>query len=309
MKLIEPKVELIKQENGLEGIYKQIERVGRTCYKSEDKITENSAKPFVDRMINSKHYAMLEHGTVYLMIPVTYSTIYEGDNYAGGTRVDWSLGSGERYINNKYSSYTIIHHNPNDIYPNIPTGYNFKGGIHKQYVTTNLRVLVENDWLDDLKYICDPVEHHVKRISLKFTTSIGVSREGNRHRSFSIAEQSTRYCNYSKDKFGGEITFCIPKWYDEHKYDSYKMNEFDKYLKQAEDLYMFYIDCGMQPQEAREVLPLSTATEVVYTGFEEDWKHFFDLRYRETTGKAHPNMKQIATMAHDLILKELNLDL
>jgi thymidylate synthase ThyX len=65
----------------------------------------------------------------------------------------------------------------------------------------------------------------------------------------------------------------------------------------------------MQPQEAREVLPLSTATEVVYTGFEEDWKHFFDLRYRETTGKAHPDMKQIATMAHDLILKELNLDL
>jgi thymidylate synthase (FAD) len=269
MKLIEPKVELIKQENGLEGIYKQIERVGRTCYKSEDKITENSAKPFVDRMINSKHYAMLEHGTVYLKLQYKPQAL--------------------PYIFNSYSE--VFYHDS------------------EYYVTTNMRTMVENDWFDDLKYICDPVEHHVKRISLKFTTSIGVSREGNRHRSFSIAEQSTRYCNYSKDKFGGEITFCIPKWYDEHKYDSYKMNEFDKYLKQAEDLYMFYIDCGMQPQEAREVLPLSTATEVVYTGFTSDWKHFFDLRYRETTGKAHPNMKQIATMAHDLILKELNLDL
>lgn len=305
MKIIEPKVELLKQESGLEGIYKQIERAGRCCYKSEDKITEDSAKPFVDRMINSGHLAMLEHGTVYLMIPVDYSTIYEGDNYAGGTRVDWSLGSGERYTNNKYSSYTIVHHNPNNIYPNIPTGYNFKGGIHKQYITTNLRVLVENDWLDDLKYICDPVEEHEKRITLKFTTSIGVSREGNRHRSFSIAEQSTRYCNYSKDKFGGEISFIKPAW-EMEKQDRLI---YEGQLSDAEYNYMQLIKDGWKPQQAREVLPLSTATEVVYTGFEKDWKHFFDLRYRETTGKAHPNMKQIATMAHDLILKELNLDL
>ena len=305
MKIIEPKVELLKQESGLEGIYKQIERVGRICYKSESMITEDSAKPFVDRMINSKHLAMLEHGTVYLMIPVTYSTTYEGDTYAGGTRVDWSLGSGERYINNKYSSYTIIHHNSNDIYPNIPTGYNFKGGIHKQYVTTNLRILVENDWLDDLKYICDPVEEHEKRISLKFTTSVGVSREGNRHRSFSIAEQSTRYCNYSKDKFGGEISFIKPSWEMEKR----DRLIYEGQLSDAEYNYMQLIKNGWKPQQAREVLPLSTATEVVYTGFEKDWKHFFDLRYRETTGKAHPNMKQVAAMAHDLILKELNLDL
>ena len=69
MKLIESKVEIIEQQPGLDGVYKQIELAGRTCYKSEDKITEDSAKGFVDRMINSKHGAMLEHGTVYLVIP------------------------------------------------------------------------------------------------------------------------------------------------------------------------------------------------------------------------------------------------
>ena len=66
---------------------------------------------------------------------------------------------------------------------------------------------------------------------------------------------------------------------------------------------------GCKPQQAREVLPLSLATEVVYTAFLDDWTHFFDLRYRETTGSAHPNAKQIATIAHDLVLKELKYDL
>ena len=70
MRLIKPNVEIIEQQPGLEGMYKQIELAGRTCYKSEDKITEDSAKAFVDRMINSQHFAMLEHGTVYLRIPI-----------------------------------------------------------------------------------------------------------------------------------------------------------------------------------------------------------------------------------------------
>ena len=69
MKLCKPLFEIWEQSAGLEGVYKQIEKVGRVCYKSEDKITEDSAKPFVDRMVKSGHGAMLEHGTVYLFIP------------------------------------------------------------------------------------------------------------------------------------------------------------------------------------------------------------------------------------------------
>ena len=72
---------------------------------------------------------------------------------------------------------------------------------------------------------------------------------------------------------------------------------------------MSLISSGWKPQQAREVLPLSTATEVVYTAFEDDWRHFFDLRLRGVTGQPHPNAKQVACIAHDLILDKLKLDL
>lgn len=149
MKLIKQKAELLPWEPGIEGVYKAIERAGRTCYKSEDKITEDSAKPFVDRMIASNHLAMLEHGTVYLAKEVDY------------TSSDY-LGLEDKYESNKYSKVS------------------YEGGI--VYITTNYRVLVENNWLDDLKYICNPTEFHERRYSFKLITSIGVTRELNRHK-------------------------------------------------------------------------------------------------------------------------------
>lgn len=258
MKFIDPSVELLSQAPGLEGVYKQIELVGRTCYNSKNKITETSAKPFVDRMIASKHYAMLEHGTVYLKFK------------------DFVDNNVVRYIENPYS---IV-------------------GKDGCYVTANYRILVENNWLDDLQYLCEPTEYHEQRICLKFNTDIGVSREGNRHRKFSIAEQSTRYCNYNSDKFDSQITFVKPNW-------SPGTNEigtiFRKGLMAAEVCYKALISEGWRPQQARQVLPLATATEVVYTGFKSDWEHFFNLRYKSTTGAPHPNMKQVATMAYNLV--------
>ena len=278
MKLIKPKAELLLQQPGLEGVYKQIELAGRTCYKSTDKITEDSAKPFVDRMINSNHLAMLEHGTVYLKItPKNKSEIDIIDSYK-----------------NRYSKVV----------------YDSKGNV---YITTNLRVLKENGWLDDLKYICEPTEYHEKRYTFRLITSIGVTRELNRHRVHSIAEQSTRYCNYSKDKFGGEVTFCIPSWLDlkEGSYewldyygDEFRVvdlsspmeDQFMAYLFAASNQYIELVDQGWQPQQAREVLPLCTATEIIHTAFASDWKHFFDLRYFGTTGKPHPNMVELSTL-------------
>ena len=180
MKLIKPSYEILPQSPGLDEVYKQIEIAGRTCYKSEDKITLDSAKGFVERMIKSGHGAMLEHGTVYL-------TIYPHDAITG-----------YKYRNNKYSKYfeRRIREEPT---PEVT-----------KYVTTNYRVLVENSWLDDLKYICEPTEFHEKRITVKFICDRGVSHEFVRHRVFSFAQESTRYCNYSKEKFGNELTFILP---------------------------------------------------------------------------------------------------
>ena len=160
MKLCKPSFEIWNQPAGLEGVYKQIEKVGRVCYKSEDKITEDSAKPFVERMIKSGHGAMLEHGTVYLCFPMAYEHLYY------------------RYGTNPYSfSYF--------------SGSKEKG-TWRGIVTTNLRVLVENNWMDDLKFLCEPTEYHEKRITVHFVCDRGVSHEFVRHRTFSFAQESTR---------------------------------------------------------------------------------------------------------------------
>lgn len=164
MKLIKPSFLIKEQESGLEGVYKQIEWAGRTCYKSHDKITEGSAKEFVDRMIKSGHLSVLEHGTVYLRIPIYAATSYMID----------------KYKNNPYSKTQI----------NL-------NGKSSYYITTNMRVLVEHDWLDDLKYICEPTEYHEKRYTVRFICDRGVSHEFVRHRVFSFAQESTRYVGSS----------------------------------------------------------------------------------------------------------------
>lgn len=276
MKIIESKAELIQQPSGLEGVYKQIELCGRTCYKSEDKITEDSAKGFVDRMIKSNHTAMLEHGTVYLFIKVC---AYDNDSFIHI----------EEYTRNPYSKVICCGVDDSDEPYHDILGNNATGDI--QYViTTNLRVLVENGWLDDLKYICKPTEYHEKRYTLKLTTDRGVSHELVRHRVFSFAQESTRYCNYSKDKFNNELTFIFPHWLLNRDHD-----EFTKALRDTEKYYFTLLDQGWTPQEARQVLPNALKTEICMTGFESDWKHFLDLRYFEVTGKAHPDMKELAT--------------
>lgn len=282
MKLIKPSFEIWEQPTGLEGVYKQIERVGRVCYKSEDKITEDSAKPFVDRMIKSGHGAMLEHGTVYLQFFWAGAVCQQCNQIAPNKLLD-------RYAGNKYS---IVHYHGNDV-----------------YVTTNLRVLVENNWLDDLKYICEPTEYHERRVTVHFVCDRGVSHEFVRHRVMSFAQESTRYCNYSKGKFGNGLTFIQPSWITLDKeitpinelcllsgqYDRENPNlRYLASLVDANYAYLLLLNKGWKPQEARAVLPNSLKTELVVTGFTSDWNHFFDLRARGTTGAPHPQAKELA---------------
>lgn len=266
MKLIESKVEVIEQQPGLDGVYKQIELAGRTCYKSEDKITEDSAKGFVDRMIGSKHGAMLEHGTVYLT--VVYKWNEQAECFEGP--VD---GYVYAFMKNKYSQVREID----------------TDDVRTYYITTNLRVIVEHSLLDCLKHISEPTEHHEKRITARFTCDRGVSHEIVRHRVMSFAQESTRYCNYGKDKFGNELTFIRPSWYD--KTLENKHGGFEKFLDDAQSLYISLLDQGYLPQEARACLPNALKTEIVVTGFESDWEHFFELR---TAKSAHPDCVKLA---------------
>lgn len=280
MKLVEQSFEIIPQEAGLEGIYKQIEKAGRTCYKSEDKITEDSAKKFVDMLTTNCHGAMLEHGTVYLTIPDR-----EPDEFG---RMDYGHVGVGNYSANKYSKVTYRNYSqePNE----TQKDYCSKIPRTTTYVTTNLRVLVENGWMDDLQYISEPTEYHEKRITVKFTTDQGILREFTRHRVFSFAVESTRYCNYSKDKFGNEITFIVPWWCTLNKNGNTE-REFYNALQFAEDYYFKMLELGWKPQQARNVLPLATKCDMIMTGFVSDWKHFFELRCDTA---AHPQARELA---------------
>ena len=289
MKLIKANFNIIEQGPSIDGIYKIIEQAGRTCYKSEDKITEDSAKEFVDRMIKSGHGAMLEHGTVYLAIPIS----------------EWSCTEDYRdsYISNPYS-------NVND---SLVDWENNEGTV---YITTNFRVLVENGWLDDLQYICEPTEYHEKRITVKFITDQGILREFTRHRVFSFAVESTRYCNYSKNRFSHEITFIQPNWISDEDVENYHMdfgyftdqdanhitavNRFMSALKNAEYFYMELIKLGWKPQQARNILPLATKCDMIMTGFVSDWKHFFELR---DATSAHPQAQELAHSLHETFIQ------
>lgn len=272
MKLIKPSFEIIEQSSGIEGIYKMIEIAGRTAYKSEDKITEGSAKKFVDRMISVNHGSPLEHGTVYLKIPnssIAHSYIVSKYNYNPYSKVQ--MDKDERYC-----------------------------------IATNMRVLREHGWLDDLKYLCEPTEYHEKRVCVRFILSRSIAQEFTRHRVFSFLMESQRYCNYSKDKFNNEVTFILPPWISTKYFNIGQERftisdvEWSASLVASEKSYFELLKQGWKPQEAREVLPNATKTELIMTGFVSDWKHFFELR---CDNAAHPQARELAIPLKEEFLK------
>ena len=313
MNLVQPIFEIIEQEPGLKGIYKAIEYPGRICYGSTDKITEDSAEAFVHRLETANHGAPMEHGAVYLHVarPVDY------DEWLSPSPVSNAYDNLlEFYSDNAYSKVNEV----------IAAPYEESTGDKKYdlydhlYVSTNYRVLFENKRLDDLKYLCDPTIYHQKRITVKFTCNIGVSREYNRHRKDSINEESTRYCNYSKDKYGNEISVIVNnnKFDDRLEYlqkdnESHALQDYCRWIwfgggdgfddidywlfanKAAEWSYIGLTEkCGWKAQDARDILPIDTKSILVHTAFIDDWKHFFDLRAKGTTGAPHPQAKELA---------------
>lgn len=276
----------------LEYMYKHIEKCGRTCYKSEDKITENSAIKFVNGLIKSKHYSVLEHGVIYLQVP----------NDRPGVIM--------RYVNNPYTKIT------NEL------------GTH--YITTNYRVIIENGWEEDLQYLSEPTEYHEKRHTVLLHSCIHTYKDLTRHRRMSFSIESTRYCNYSKTEKFGEMKFVLPSWleylnkegiyYGEMRDASYRYKIGDSlincknslgdpethnkvyseiiflnHLFEIEWLYKSLIEKGWQPQQAAEILPQCTAADVVMSGFASDWEFVFKLRtsYMHATGMPHPLVSEV----------------
>ena len=310
MELIKPSAEIWEQDNTIEDIWKHIARCTRVCYQSTPKNDSETDEEFVKRVIlrpdsstgelnfDKIHGAMLEHGTIYLEI-YCYNGC-EDDNYY-------------KIINYRENKYSIV----NNIF------YNGESIAKNFAITTNLRVLYENNWLDDLKYICAPTEHHAKRITVSFITNIGVTREFNRHRVNSIAEESTRYCDYTAGRLQKSNKFALPAWFldeehlpyiESHNFDTlgsylsdiwekddntllnewYDMDFYLAALTFAEWFYQMLRKKGWKPQQAREILPLATKSQLIHTAFIDDWKHFFALRADGVSGPPHPNAKLVA---------------
>lgn len=313
IKVVNPSVEIWKQEGyTLDAIWKHIARCARVCYQSVPKDNNESDYDFLVRTlfrgvepknINTKdlvkyHLSVCEHATVHLK----YRLFITKD-----------INQAIRFNDNHYSR-TKEH-----------DGY--------VYVTTNMRVLIEHHWMDELEFIdtTPNCPYYVERTTVNFITDIGASRELNRHRVNSISEESTRYCRYNADKFGNNITVTKLPWIpyldsdsSGHDYSEgfYKDNEIyydgiirDKYAAtwEAIDWFLYglqitnlvYCKCielGWTAQQAREILPLNTKTQVVHTAFVNDWKHWINLRSNEASGKVHPCMKELA----DKLVKLIN---
>ena len=298
MKLLESKAEYLPQENGIEGIYKIIEVAGRTAYNSQDKITPDSAKSFVDRMIKSKHGACLEHGTVYLYCKSI------------------GLKNNPWFSNNPYSKVVSIQDEIEKGMDNQP--------VYHQYITTNYRVIEDLKCPKQLQLLCSSTKFHEKRYTMRFTCSRAIAQELTRHRVFSFLMESQRYINYSKERHGGEITYIKPswlntptgivywhdgicwriqqnennpmEWFSVKPQEGFSMEEaqvastyFDA-LSHAEKRYFVLLREKCSPQQARDVLPNATKTELIMTGFASDYRHLLDLRLFGKTGAPHPDM-------------------
>lgn len=270
MKLIKQSFEFINQTDfSLVGIKKHIERCARVSYKSENKITDTSYEKFVNMLESRGHDRPLEFGTVYLTL--------RGDDTD-------ALRNIFIYAENPWTKIRkqVI---KAEYDPNIRVVLN--------YVTTNYRVIVENHLEEDLKYLCEPTEYHYKRYTAHMILDRGVMDEFRTHVGLSHLAESTRYCNYSKDKFGNELTFIQPCW------DIRGSNYID-FLQHAEWGYFRMLKNGWTPQQARSILPLGIKSELISCGFKDAWENFFK---RRDAPDAHPMAQEIANPMHKEFFK------
>ena len=283
MKLIKQSFEFINQTDfSLVGIKKHIEKCARVSYKSEDKITDTSYEKFVNMLESRGHDRPLEFGTVHLKMILP--------DFQGFMNSLLTIG----VLNNIWIKSTYV------------------GDI--VYITTNYRY-----YLDIIKYFPnvkeyfteEDNEYYPKRYTVHMVLDRGVMDEFRTHVGLSHLAESTRYVNYSKKKFGSELTFIKPCWLDDEKlklYGPYHTVIRDKSpesifianLNNVERDYLDLIKLGWTPQQARSVLPLSIKSELISCGFKDSWENFF---YRRDAPDAHPMAQEIAKPMHQKFIE------
>ena len=322
MKIVVPNVEIMRTGLETEMILPEqfIEKVGRTCYKSEDKITEDSAAKFVGNLIKRGHEAMIEHWSlIFKTNELTYEKFVADYNillHTADIRTEDRLRPYIRFtdsLSDNGEIRFIISGNMRALRDYVKTCVEAYGRVpgylhgmirnypmffpeYQDYVPH----IIVNDILIPIsvKELTDSERRVHQDITVKFVCDRGVSHEMVRHRVASFAQESTRYCNYGLDKFGNEITVVRPSWCG---VDSAAFQQWEAGCERAEASYFMLINSGRTPQEARSVLPNSTKTEIIVTMNRDNWKHFFTLR---CPANAHPDMREVANMAARLFEQE-----
>ena len=291
MKLINQSFEIFEQKDfTITGIKKFIERCGRVCYKSEDRITDDSYEKFVNMLEKRDHARPLEFGTVHLKMYIS----------------DFHKLRDTLCINNIWNDQWIKYHYAGNL-TYVTTNYRYYLAIIKVFPSAEKDFAPQDD------------ELYPKRYTVHFITSRGIMDEFRTHVGLSHLAESTRYCNYSKDKFDNQITFIQPSWIILDKeiapinelcllsgqYDRENPNlRYLASLVDANYAYVLLLNKGWTPQQAREVLPLSIKSELISCGFEDAWSNFF---YRRCAKDAHPMAREIAIPLQEKF-KELGYD-
>lgn len=297
MKLIESSASLINIDNP----FMKVEKVGRTCYKSTSDMTEETAKKFFKSLASRGHTAMLEHAVFVFQVTEGLYHNLRGHKYFNYSVEELENGT-ERFLVSG-NLRAIVESGESvllSVLAQLDPDLVYSGEFQMLLISEDYCKIVDVDNIPDIQ------EHAYKKhkyLSFHFICDRGVTHEIVRHRPASYAQESTRYCNYSKDKFGSEITYIKPAHIDE--WDAVSKAHFYNALVTAEEEYLAMISSGRTPQEARAVLPNALKTEIIMTANCEEFDHFFDLRSRGTTGAPHPDMKVVADKA--LVLYEENI--
>ena len=306
-------------------ITKKIEKVARVCYKSEDKIDEGTDMIMCRSLIKRQHTAMLEHASLVLEVGeqeyslietlrsfmenmiedgeqnrkcylrYTNSTL-DGNNYryfiSGNIRAWYEFMMYANSVNGLPKRlYNIINDNVNNIFDIDVDAFDFDAFDY---------IYDEDDFyakvVTDMNQLTDEERMVHETFSVLFTVDRGVTHELVRMRDCSFAQESTRYCNYANGKFGNEITVILPCFFDTGmgtNSNSLVYKEWESACKNAEASYFKLLEYGAKPQEARDVLPTSVKADIVMTTNLAEWKHIFNLRACDSTGPAHPQMKEV----------------
>lgn len=327
MKVIEPSAYILRRKN--QSILQCIESAARLAYKSESKITSESAKPFCDMLLAKEHYPVFEFANLhfkfcgytspdysrkdeYVKKVDEFALILRSHPYLRVTeKMEVTQGIGLQkviYISGTVRSFEEAIGNPLDVCPKYSDNLIWAGFVcflQKHLADEGLpegipkRIFYYNLWEDRLKFthvragelcLClDENERHQHLMAgVHFTCSRAVSHELVRHRPCSFIQQSQRYCNYSNERFGREITFIKPSAFYPDNSPEYKV--WEESMAQAEKNYMELLDKGCTPQSARNVLPNSCATEIIVYATIQEWLHIFKLR---TSPAADPAMQQL----------------